>query len=73
MTPAEAIIASTINAAHAIRMAHEIGSIEPGKKADVTIFNIPDYRFLGYRFGSNMAQTVVKNGKIVAEDGRVVS
>jgi imidazolonepropionase len=72
MTPAEAITAATINAAHAVRMAHEVGSIEPGKKADITIFNVPDYRFLGYRFGLNMAETVLKNGKIVAQDGRMV-
>jgi imidazolonepropionase len=72
MTPAEATTAATINAAHAVRMAHEVGSIEPGKKADITIFNVPDYRFLAYRFGLNMAETVLKNGKIVAQDGRMV-
>lgn len=72
MTPAEAIIASTINAAHAIRRAREIGSIEVDKRADILILDADDYRFLGYRFGKNMVDTVVKNGRIVVEDGRLV-
>jgi imidazolonepropionase len=70
MTPAEAIMASTINAAHAIGKAAEIGSIETGKKADIVILDAEDYRFLGYRLGSNMVQTVVKNGRVVVRDGR---
>jgi len=73
MTPAEAIIAATINAAHAIRKAHEIGSIEVGKKADLTVFDVPDFRFLGYRFGTNMVDRVVKNGKVVVENGRLIA
>lgn len=70
MTPAEAIIASTINAAHAIRKAHEIGSIEVGKRADLLVLNAPDFRFLGYRFGTNIVDMVVKDGKMVVENGR---
>jgi len=70
MTPAEAIMASTINAAHAIRRGHEIGSIEVGKKADILILDADDYRFLGYRFGRNVIDSVVKNGHVVVEDGR---
>jgi imidazolonepropionase len=73
MTPAEAIIAATINAAHAIRKAHEIGSIEVGKKADLTVFDVTDFRFLGYRFGTNMVDSVVKNGKVVVENGRLTA
>lgn len=71
MTPAEAIMAATINAAHAIRRSGEIGSIEVGKKADLNIFDISDFRFLGYRFGTNMVDTVVKNGKVVVENSRL--
>jgi imidazolonepropionase len=71
MTPAEAIVASTINAAHAIKKAHEVGSIEVGKKADILILNATDFRFLGYSFGSNLIDTVVKNGKVVVADGRL--
>ena len=71
MTPAEALTAATINAAHSIRKANEIGSIEPGKKADILVLNAPDFRFLAYRLGLNMVETVVKNGKIAARNGRL--
>jgi imidazolonepropionase len=71
MTPAEAITASTINAAHAIRRGQEIGSLESGKKADILILDADDYRFLGYRLGRNMVETVVKNGSVTVEDGRL--
>jgi imidazolonepropionase len=64
MTPAEAIVASTINAAHAISLGHEVGSLEPGKKADLLILDIPDYRHLAYRFGTNLVHTVIKAGRV---------
>ena len=49
LTPAQAIAASTINAAHAIQRAHTVGSIEVGKQADMLILSVADYRHLGYR------------------------
>ncbi len=64
MTPAEGIAAATINAAHAIRRADRIGSLEPGKQADLVILGVPDYRHLGYRFGSNLVRQVVKRGRV---------
>ncbi len=64
MTPAQGIAASTINAAHAIRRADRIGSLEPGKQADLVILGVPDYRHLGYRFGSNLVRQVVKRGRV---------
>lgn len=67
MTPAEALTAATINAAHAINRAHEVGSLEQGKKADVVVLNIPSYRFLGYRFGVNLVDNVIKEGKLVVD------
>ncbi len=73
MTPAEAIVAATINAAHSIRKAEEIGSIEVGKKADLVIFDVNDYRFLGYRFGANMVDTVIKNGRVEASQGNLLT
>lgn len=73
LTPAEAITATTVNAAHAINRAHEVGSLEAGKKADVTIFDVPNHKFLGYRFGVNLAETVVKNGRIVVDYGKLVN
>jgi imidazolonepropionase len=65
MTPAEAIAASTINAAFAIGLGHLVGSLEVGKKADLLILDIPDYRHLAYRFGSNPMETVVKAGHVI--------
>jgi len=64
LTPAQAIAAATINAAAAIAKADRIGSLEAGKQADLLILNVPDYRHLGYRFGTNLMQTVIKKGKV---------
>lgn len=71
MTPAEVLTAATINAAHAIRCAHEVGSLEVGKKADVTIFDVPDFMTLQYRYGINHVSTVIKSGTIVVAEGRL--
>jgi imidazolonepropionase len=67
LTPAEAITAATINAAHAIKRAHEIGSLEMGKKADVVVLDAPNHKFLGYRFGVNLVDKVIKNGRVVVD------
>ncbi|MFM8320717.1 MAG: imidazolonepropionase [Chloroflexota bacterium] len=64
LTPAQAIAAATINSAAAIQRAERIGSIEPGKQADLLILNVNDYRHLGYRFGANLVQTVIKKGQV---------
>ena len=72
MTSAEALTATTINAAHSINRAHEIGSLEVGKKADIIIFDAPNHRFFPYNYGINLAEKVFKNGKLVAESGRIV-
>ncbi len=63
LTPAEAICAATINAAAAILRDDLVGSLEPGKQADLLILNEADYRHLGYRFGTNLVDTVIKKGK----------
>ncbi len=63
LTPAQAIAAATINAAAAIGRADRVGSLEPGKQADLLVLNIPDYRHLGYRFGANLVKTVIKKGR----------
>jgi imidazolonepropionase len=64
LTPAQAIVAATLNAAAAIGMDDRIGSLEPGKQADMLILNISDYRQLGYRFGTNLVGVVVKKGHV---------
>jgi len=65
MSPAQAINAATINAAHAINRADTIGSLEVGKQADVIILNVPNHKCIPYHFGVNLVQTVIKKGKIV--------
>jgi imidazolonepropionase len=65
ITPAQAIATATINAAAAIGRADRIGSLEAGKQADVLLLDIPDYRHLGYRFGTNLVSKTVKRGQIL--------
>ncbi len=65
LATAEAITAVTINAAHAIGRAKEVGSLEVGKKADVIILDVPNHKFIGYRFGVNIVDKVVKDGRLV--------
>jgi imidazolonepropionase len=65
MTPEEALTACTLNAAAALDMSNAIGSIEVGKKADLLIADVPDYRFLAYHFGFNHITTTIKNGTIL--------
>lgn len=65
MTPAEAIVASTVNAAYAIGRGTDLGRLQPGFVADLLILAVDDYRHLAYRFGTNLVQTVIKRGNVV--------
>ena len=62
LTPEEVLTATTINAAHAIGCADVAGSLESGKKADFTIFDVPNYLTLSYQYGMNHVDTVIKGG-----------
>jgi imidazolonepropionase len=62
MSPAEAIAASTINGAWALRIADRKGSIEPGKDADLAVFAVDDYREIPYWFGANHCTMTVLKG-----------
>lgn len=62
MTAAEALTAMTLNAAAAVGRAAAIGSIEPGKRADIVLLNAPDYRFLAYKTGLNLVERVYCGG-----------
>ncbi len=64
-TPAEALNASTINAAFAIGQGDRTGSIEVGKRADILLLNEADYRHIPYFFGGNPVHTVIKNGQVL--------
>jgi imidazolonepropionase len=65
MSPEEVIAASTINGAAALNLANEIGSIDVGKRGDLLILDIPNYKFLPYHFGENHVYRVVKNGVLL--------
>jgi imidazolonepropionase len=65
MTPAEAITAATINSAYSLGRDKQIGSLEVGKVADISIFDVDDYREIPYYFGMNTCHTTIKRGQIV--------
>jgi len=65
LTPAQALVAATLNAAFAVGRGDKAGSWEVDKIADILIIDAPDYRHLGYRFGGNLVQTVIKAGRVV--------
>jgi imidazolonepropionase len=67
MSPAEAITASTINGAWALRVADRKGTIEPGKDADLAVFAVADYREIAYWFGDNRCAMTVMNGTVASE------
>ena len=72
MTIEEAINATTANAAYAIRAQAEAGSLEPGKAMDGVLFDVPNYYFLAYHPVVNPVRHVLKNGRAVIRDGRMV-
>jgi imidazolonepropionase len=65
LSASEAVVATTINAAHALNRAAKTGSIEPTKRADLLVCDVPDHRWLGYAFGWNPVRTVVAGGRRV--------
>jgi len=68
MSPAEAVAAATINGAWALRLAGRKGSVEPGKDADLTVFDVKDYREIPYWFGANHCAAAVLNGVLASRD-----
>jgi imidazolonepropionase len=68
MSPAEAIAAATINGAAALRLMDRKGSIEPGKDADLAVFDVEDYREIPYWFGANRCAVSVLNGVVVSRN-----
>jgi imidazolonepropionase len=65
MSPAEAIAASTVNAAYSVNRGDKIGSLEPGKLANFVIFDCEDYRELAYWFGMPQTHAVYIRGDCV--------
>ncbi len=70
MLPEEAIAAATINGAWALRLAARKGSIEPGKDADLAVFEVDDYREIAYWFAAQHCAFTVMNGAIQSEAER---
>ncbi|HSL76863.1 MAG TPA: imidazolonepropionase [Candidatus Limnocylindrales bacterium] len=67
MTPDEVLSAVTINAARALALEDELGSIEPGKGADLVIWRVPTSRRIPYHPGANLVRTVIKRGRVVLD------
>jgi imidazolonepropionase len=69
LTPDEALTAATINAAHAVGLADEVGSLESGKAADIVIWNVPTSRQIPYWPAADLVRTVIKRGRVVLDRG----
>jgi len=67
LSPDEALTAVTINAAHALGLAEDIGSIEPGKQADLVVWSVPTTNQIPYWPGASLVRTVVKRGRVVLD------
>jgi len=67
MHPEEAIVAATINAAFAIGKGRDVGSLEPGKFADLLVIDAETHGHLGYRLGGNLVEKVVASGRVVVD------
>ncbi len=70
MSPAEAIVAATINGAHAVKRGERVGSLEVGKQGDLVMMDVCDYREIPYFFGMNHCLYIVKNGRVVWSKGQ---
>lgn len=73
LTAAEAISAATVNGAHALGCAASVGSLEPGKAADLLILNVSDYRDVASHFGANLVHTTMKRGEVIYREGNIVA
>jgi imidazolonepropionase len=71
LTPSEALAAATINAAAALGIADDVGSIEAGRQADLAIWNVPTHRQIPYWPAADLVRAVVKKGRVVLERAAV--
>lgn len=65
MTAEEAVVAATVNAAWAVRQGHRVGSLEPGKQADLIVLDVPTPEYIPYHFGANLVRCAIKAGRVV--------
>ncbi len=73
MSAAEALTAATLNAACSLGRGAELGTLEPGKQADVLVLDLPNHKHLVYEFGRNPVRAVVKRGRVVVRRGGACS
>jgi imidazolonepropionase len=71
MAPGEAISAATINGAHALGRGDRVGSLEPGKSADLVVLNVDDYREVTRHLGQNLVHLTFKGGRCIYEEGPI--
>jgi imidazolonepropionase len=64
LSPAEALAACTVNAAHVLGRAQSLGRLAPGCRADVVLLDAPDWRYLAYHLGGEVVASVVQGGEI---------
>jgi imidazolonepropionase len=67
LSPSEALAAVTVNAAFALGLGDQVGSLEPGRQADLAIWRVPDHRQIPYWPGADLISAVVKRGQVVLE------
>jgi imidazolonepropionase len=67
MAPAEAVTAATVNAAYALCLSDRLGTLAPGKQADLTVMDVTDYREIPYYFAWNHCVMTVKQGRVIYE------
>jgi imidazolonepropionase len=70
LSVAEAIRAATYGSARALLREHEVGSLQPGMRADLLVLDLPTHEHLAYRIGRNSVETVVKDGVVLKEPAR---
>jgi imidazolonepropionase len=73
LTAEETLTGMTLNAAASLGLASRVGSLEPGKAADVAVLDAPDDRHLVYHWGVNLVSTVVRGGRRVSPESRISS
>ena len=64
LSPAEALAAVTVNAAHVLGCASDRGRIEPGFRADLVLLDAPDWRYLAYHLAGDIVSTVISAGRV---------
>jgi imidazolonepropionase len=67
LAPAEALAATTVNAAHVLGRADRIGRIAPGYAADIVLLDAPDWRYLAYHLAGDVVDAVIRRGEVAWE------